>query len=145
MDQWTKCMDRMYGPMDQMGEWTPPPRLSAVNLENIHAAILRGVGELNLTIDAPGAKERAVEDVEPVRRHDHLDLVARLESESSVHVSLARSFVRSLDSCKRCFHVSLARSFVHSLDSCKRRFTVVHKRTCFVYYTVGIKVDRCWW
>ena len=53
--------------------------LPRVNLQDVHPRVLRGVGELDLTIDAPGTEQRRVQNVQSVRRHDHLDLVARLE------------------------------------------------------------------
>ena len=54
--------------------------LPRVDLEDVHAAVLRGVGELDLAVDASRAEQGAVQDVQAVRRHDHLDLVARLEA-----------------------------------------------------------------
>lgn len=54
--------------------------LARVDLEDVHARALAGVGELDLAVDAAGAQERGVEDVYPVGRHQHLDLVGRLKA-----------------------------------------------------------------
>jgi len=51
-----------------------------VDLQDVRARRLIGVGELDLAVDAPRPQQRRVEDVEAVGRHDHLDVVASLEA-----------------------------------------------------------------
>lgn len=45
-----------------------------VNLQNLHASILIGQGDLNLAVQAARAQQRRVQDVGAVGGHDHLDL-----------------------------------------------------------------------
>jgi hypothetical protein len=54
--------------------------LAGVNLENVSAGTLIGVGELDLSVNAPRPDERVVEDIEAIRGHQHLDAGARLET-----------------------------------------------------------------
>jgi hypothetical protein len=54
--------------------------LAGVDLENVSAGTLVGVGELDLSVNAPRPDERVVEDIEAIRGHQHLDAGARLET-----------------------------------------------------------------
>ena len=54
--------------------------LPGVDLEDVHAAALAGVGELDFAVYAPGAQQRGVEDVHAVGGHEDLDLVGGLEA-----------------------------------------------------------------
>mmetsp|Transcript_4816 Transcript_4816/g.9962 ORF Transcript_4816/g.9962 Transcript_4816/m.9962 type:complete len:201 (-) Transcript_4816:1065-1667(-) len=54
--------------------------LARVDLHDARAPLLRGQRELNLSVDAPRAEQRRVEDVDPVGRRDHFDQLAAREA-----------------------------------------------------------------
>mmetsp|Transcript_26420 Transcript_26420/g.82369 ORF Transcript_26420/g.82369 Transcript_26420/m.82369 type:complete len:205 (+) Transcript_26420:486-1100(+) len=51
-----------------------------VDLEDVRAALEVGQPELDLTVEAARAQQRRVERVRAVRRHEHLDVAARIEA-----------------------------------------------------------------
>mmetsp|Transcript_1778 Transcript_1778/g.3834 ORF Transcript_1778/g.3834 Transcript_1778/m.3834 type:complete len:429 (-) Transcript_1778:221-1507(-) len=62
--------------VDVLGE----VHLGGVDLEDVPARLLVGRRELDLPVDAAGSDERRVERLDLVGRHDHLDVVARVEA-----------------------------------------------------------------
>jgi hypothetical protein len=52
-----------------------------VDLEDLHASVLGGEGELDLAVETAGPHEGGVEDVGPVGGADDLDVVIGGESE----------------------------------------------------------------
>lgn len=48
-------------------------------LEDVHACLLVGEGDLDLAVEAAGAEQRGVEDVGTVRRHDDFHLPELVE------------------------------------------------------------------
>lgn len=54
--------------------------LAAVDAQDVGAGLDRRGRELDLPVDAAGPQQRGVEDVQPVRRHDDLDVLGGLEA-----------------------------------------------------------------
>jgi hypothetical protein len=48
-----------------------------MDLHDPRPGLLGGGGELDLSVQAAGAEEGGIQDVDPVRRRDHFDVVLR--------------------------------------------------------------------
>jgi hypothetical protein len=51
-----------------------------MNLQNVEATVLVGVGDLYFTVNAAGSQESVIKDVNTVGCHNNFDVVGRFES-----------------------------------------------------------------